>query len=90
MLSGLLEADRGSGLGLIFFYERENNNAKENRVWWQKAAKEMKTIYCSDYETLTDIIDILIRDGYKITIEYKYDVPQICAYEINYEWTEKA
>jgi hypothetical protein len=50
----------------------------------------MKTIYCSDYETLTDIIDILIRDGYKITIEYKYDVPQICAYEINYEWTEKA
>ena len=49
-----------------------------------------KIIYCSDYETLTDIIDILIRDGYKITIEYKYDVPQICAYEINYEWAEKA
>jgi hypothetical protein len=56
----------------------------------RKGGRMAKTIYCSDYETLTDIIDILIRDGYKITIEYKYDVPQICAYEINYEWAEKA
>jgi hypothetical protein len=34
-------------------------------------------------------MDILIRDAYKISIEYKYDVPQTCTYEINYEWADK-
>jgi hypothetical protein len=29
MLSGLLEADRGSGQGLIFFYERKTTMPKK-------------------------------------------------------------
>lgn len=48
----------------------------------------MKTIYCEDYDTLMDIVDILIRDGYKITIEYRYDTHKESNYEIKYIQSE--
>jgi hypothetical protein len=40
MLSGLLEADRGSGLGLIFFYEGETNMPKKIGYGGKKPPKK--------------------------------------------------
>jgi hypothetical protein len=40
MLSGLLEADRGSGLGLIFFYERETTMPKKIGYGGKKPPKK--------------------------------------------------
>ena len=45
----------------------------------------MKTIYCTEFETMSDTIDILLADGYEVTVRYSgIIINNAEAYEITY------
>jgi hypothetical protein len=45
----------------------------------------MRTIYCTDFETMSDTIDILLAEGYRVTIRYsEVIIDNTQAYEITY------
>ena len=44
-----------------------------------------KTIYCTDFETMGDTVDILLAEGYRVTIRYsEVIIDNAQAYEITY------
>jgi molybdopterin-guanine dinucleotide biosynthesis protein len=46
----------------------------------------MNTIYCTDFETMSDTIDILLAEGYKVALRYSdIIINNTQAYEITYK-----